>query len=314
MSLQPLPAGQKRTGRVNAFFRNMKRDRYLYLLFVLPLVYYVLFHYLPMYGVTLAFKKYNVMQGIWSSQWVGLRYFNYLQNAEFWRVVRNTIILNLEQLIFVFPVPVILALMLNELRSDKLKRITQSMSYLPHFISTVVVCGMVISFVSVNGFINNILASFGMERVPFIIRPEWFRPIYIISEIWQNTGWSSIVFLAALTAIDPELYDAGKVDGAGRWKLMRHVTIPGIMPTISIMFILRVGAIMNVGFEKVFLLYNGATFSTADVISTYVYRIGIERSSFSSATAINLFSSVVGFFFIVSANKLSKMAGESSLW
>ncbi len=284
-------------------------------MFLLPFIYYAVFHYIPMYGLTLGFKDYNIKGGIHGSEWVGVKHFQrYFADRFFWRVVKNTVLLNLLSLVFAFPAPIVLALLLNEVKSARFKKLAQSFTYLPHFISTVVVCGMIINFVSVDGVINQIIKFFGGKPKAFIIDPAWFRPIYIISGIWQEAGWGSIIYISALSAINTELYEAARVDGANRWRQMLNVTLPGISPTIVIMLIMQLGKIMEVGFEKVFLLYNGTTYETADVISTYVYRIGIGQANFSYATAINLFSAVIGLVFIVGANALGRNVSETSLW
>ena len=210
--------------------------------------------------------------------------------------------------------PIILALLLNEVRSAGFKKLVQTVSYLPHFLSTVVVAGMVVNFVANDGLVNQVLAGFGLERVQFLTRPEWFRPIYVVSDIWQRMGWGAIIYLAALTGVDPALYEAAVLDGANRFQQMRAITIPGIAPVVSIIFLLTLGHIMSVGFEKVLLLYNGALYDTADVIQTYVYRRGLLGADFSYGTAVGLFQSVVAFALIVSANSVARRIGATSLW
>ena len=301
--------------RGKKILRHIKQDRYLLVIFAVPFLYFLFFHYLPMFGVAIAFKKFSVIKGFVRSPWVGFFYFmKFFEDPYFWRVVRNTILLNVYSLFWAFPAPVVLALLLNELRSQGLKRLTQTVTYLPHFISTVVVCGMVVNFFASDGIINGITGLFGFKSVPFMTRPEWFRTIYIGSGIWQQAGWGSIIYMSALSAINPELYEAAIADGAGRWRQAVSISLPGIAPTIVIMFILRCGDIMDVGFEKVFLLYNGSTYETADVISTYVYRVGLIGADFSYGTAVNLFKSVIALLFIYSANTLSRKIGETSLW
>ena len=289
--------------------------RYLYGMLVLPVLYYIIFCYWPMYGVQIAFRKYNARLGVWGSPWVGLEYFQeYLLDPYFWKLVRNTLLLNVYSLIFSFPAPILLALLLNEVRSSFFKKFVQSVSYLPHFISTVVVCGMVVNFLANSGPINDVLDSMGFERVQFLMKPEFFRTIYIASGVWQNVGWSSIIYFAAISGVDPQQYEAAIIDGAGRFKQAIHVTLPAIIPTITIMLIMAVGGMMSVGYEKIILLYNGATYETADVISTYVYRRGIEGGSYSYSTAVGLFQSVIGLLFIWGANKFSATVSENSLW
>lgn len=298
--------------------RKIHRDRYLYLLFGLPFLFYLLFHYLPIYGVLIAFKRIVVFRGlgeILGAPWVGLRYFQeYLTDPYFWKLARNTVLIRLYGLIWGFPSPIILALLLNEVRNGTFKRLVQSITYLPHFISLVVICGMIVNFLATDGLVNQMIGRLGIEAIPFLTRPEWFRTIYIGSDIWQHAGFGSIIYLAALTNIDPQLYEAAEIDGAGRWRQLVHVTLPGIAPTITILFILRLGRIMEVGYQKIILLYNGATYETADVISTYVYRRGLINSDFAYATAVGLFTSLIGLVFVYTANRMARALGETSLW
>lgn len=294
---------------------RIKRSRFLYLIFFLPFCYYVLFYYWPMYGIIIAFKDYNIAKGITDSPWAGVHHFQkFLFDPYFWKLVRNTIMINVYELIFAFPAPIILALLLNELKSVKMKKFTQSVSYLPHFISTVVVCGILVNFLTTDGLINQIIVWFGGEPIQFLMKPEWFRTIFVGSGIWQSMGWGSIIYLAALTGVDEELYDAAKIDGANRWRQLLAVTLPGIAPTISIMLILNIGRLMNIGYEKIILLYNGSTYETADVISTYVYRRGLLGSDFSYGTAVELFQALIGLVLLVSANRLSRKISETGLW
>jgi ABC-type polysaccharide transport system, permease component len=289
--------------------------RYLYIMLLLPVLYYILFCYWPMYGLQIAFRKFNVRLGMWNSPWIGTVHFsNYLGDAYFWQVVRNTLLMNIYGLLFSFPAPIILALLLNEIRSSKYKKIVQSISYLPHFLSTVVVCGIVVNFLSNSGPINDIIVSLGGQRIQFLMRSEMFRTIYIGSGIWQNVGWNSIIYFAAISGVDQQQYEAATIDGAGRFKQVIHVTIPAIIPTVTIMLIMAVGGMLSVGYEKILLLYNGATYETADVISSYVYRKGIEGANYSYSAAVGLFQSVIGFIFLWGANKFSTIVGESSLW
>lgn len=295
--------------------RNIKRSKYLYILFLLPATYYILFHYWPMYGIIIGFKDYNIVAGINASPWAGFKHFEkFLFDPYFWKLVRNTLLLNIYDLFWGFPAPIILALLLNEVRHGLFKRFVQSVSYLPHFISTVVVCGMIVNFLTSDGLINQIVVFFGGEPIHFLMKPEWFRTIYISSGIWQSIGWGSIIYLAALSGVDEEQYDAAKIDGANRWKQLIHVTLPGIAPTISIMLILNIGRLMSIGYEKIILLYNGSTYETADVISTYVYRRGLLGSDFSYGTAVELFQAVIGLVLLISANRLSKKISENGLW
>ena len=306
-----IPIKQKRA------IRRVYQSRYLLLLFLPVLVYYIIFEYAPMFGLVVAFKNLNMFKGFWASEWVGLKYFRIFlfENPDFLPLLRNTFLLGFYSLIFGFPAPILLALMLNEIKSVKFKRLTQTISYLPHFISNVIVCSMIIMFLSPdNGLVNNILENMGLEKIYFMGRPEYFRTIYIVSGIWKGIGWGSIIYLAAITNIDPNLYEAAEIDGAGRWRKMWHITIVGIMPIIVILLILDIGGLLSTGFEKVILLYNPAIYSTADIISTYTYRVGIQQANFSYATAIGLFNGIVGFTLISIANYTSRRLMETSLW
>ncbi len=295
--------------------QRIKRSRYLYLILLLPFAYYVLFHYLPIYGVIVAFKDYNIVKGIMKSPWVGLKWFaKFVSEPYFWKVLRNTFLMSIYNILWGFPVPILLAVMLNELGNEKFKRIIQSITYLPHFISTVVVCGMLVNLLSSEGLFNQILGSFGAEPRQFLMLPGYFRTIYVSSGVWQTAGWTSIIYLAALTGIDPEILDAATIDGASRTQRIRHVTIPAITPVISTMLIMNLGRMLNLGYEKVLLLYNGSTYETADIISTYVYRRGILGNSFSYATAVGLFQSVIGVIILVAANRVSRRISETGLW
>ncbi|MDR1531737.1 MAG: ABC transporter permease subunit [Clostridiales bacterium] len=290
--------------------RRLARQWPLYAMLLLPIIYYVIFCYWPMYGLNIAFKK-NIIK----NEWVGLyNFIKFLSDPYFYKLLRNTLLLNVYSLAFSFPAPIALALMFNELKNLRFKRVIQSITYLPHFISTVVVCGMVVNFLSNDGFVNQVLASLGFERIQFLMQPGFFRPIYIISGIWQNVGWSSIIYLAAISGVDEELYEAATIDGAGRLRKVLSITLPCIAPTVSIMLIMAIGGIMSVGAEKVLLLYNGATYETADVISTFVYRRGMQGADYSYASAVGMFQSVVGLLFLYAANRFSAKISGSSLW
>ena len=298
--------------------RKLHRSRYLYALFAAPFAFYVLFEYAPLYGVLIAFTDTKVFRGLGAmltAPGVGFKHFEqYLTDPYFWQLARNTVLLQALGLAVGFPAPIILALMLNEVRAAPFKRVIQSITYLPHFISLVVICGMIVNFVATDGVVNDFLAVLGLPRTSFLVRPEWFRPIYLASEVWQDVGWGSIIYLAALTNVDPQLYEAAALDGAGRLRQLRHVTWPGILPTVVILFILALGRIMEVGYQKIILLYTGATYETADVISTFVYRRGLIQSDFPYATAVGLFTSVIGVVFVVSANRISRSLGRPALW
>lgn len=305
--------------RKKTFLQAAKRDfvknRYTYLL-VLPVVaFYIIFHYAPMYGAVIAFKDFAPGKGIWGSPWAGMKHFiDFFDSYYFIRILKNTILLNFYSLVFGFPAPILLALLLNEIRSKLFKRTVQTITYIPHFISIVVICGMIADFCASDGLINDMVSMLGGTRVPYLQKPEFFRTIYVVSGIWEGVGWGSIIYLAALSGIDTSQYEAAVIDGAGRLKQLWHVTLPGIMPTIVILLILRIGHLMSVGFEKVFLLYNPNTYETADVISTFVYRRGLLESNFSFSTAVGLFNSVINFLLIVVSNAISRKLNETSLW
>ncbi|MGI2295703.1 ABC transporter permease [Paenibacillus sp. GXUN7292] len=296
--------------------KQFHTNKYLLLLFLPCLLYYILFKYVPIFGIVISFKDYNLFKGIWASEWVGFKYYTmFFNNPDFYKLLRNTLLIGLYKLLFEFPAPIIMALLLNELRNQMFKRFVQTVSYLPHFISNVVVAGMVTLFLSPSfGIVNKVIAFLGFKPINFMVMPELFRSIYVSSEIWQHLGWSAIIYLAAITAIDPQLYEAAEMDGANRWKKAIHVTVPGILPVIVILFILNVGQVLEIGFEKVFLLYNAATYETADIISTYVYRTGIVQGNFSYAAAIDLFTGLISLVFLTSANYLSRKFSDESLW
>lgn len=296
-------------------WKKIKKCKYLYIMMLLPIIYYILFHYLPLYGVLIAFKDYKIAKGVWGSPWVGFKWFQkFLTDPYFWKLVKNTLLLNIYGLLWGFPAPILLALMLNEVTNAKFKRVIQTVSYLPHFISTVVVCGMVMNFLSLGGIINQLIAAFGFDKIQFMVLPEWFRTIFTASGIWQTCGWTSIIYLSALTSVDQEILEAAMIDGANRFQRIKSVALPSIAPTISIMLIMQIGRLMSLGYEKIILLYNGSTYETADVISTYVYRRGILSADFSYSTAVGLFQSVIGVILLVTSNQISKKLSDSSLW
>jgi putative aldouronate transport system permease protein len=283
---------------------------------ILPvLIFFILFHYKPMYGAIIAFKDYTPALGIDESPWVGLEnFFRFFDSVYFGRLIRNTILLSVYSLIFGFPAPIILALLLNEVKNKKFKGLTQTVTYLPHFISMIVVTGMLVDFSMTSGLFNDIIELFGGERSPLLQNPDLYRTIYVASGVWQEVGWGSIIYLSALSGVDSQLYEAAQIDGAGKWKQLVHVTLPGIMPTIIIMFILKMGTLMNMGYEKTILLYNPATYETADIISSYIYRIGLLEQDWSYSTAIGLFNSVINLALLLITNKLARKCGETSLW
>lgn len=278
-------------------------------------MYLLIFKYGPMIGNVIAFRRFMPGGSIYGEKWVGLHYFNmFIHDPAFWNVFKNTLLLGALSLLFTFPVPIIFALLLNEVKSKRFKKFVQTASYLPHFLSIVIVAGMILQLTSVNGSINSLVEFFNGERINFMQRAEWFRAIYISSEIWQGMGWGAILYLAALTTIDESLYEAARIDGANRWKQTLFVTIPGILPTIVTLLILNMGAFLAVGFEKILLLYNPVIYETADVISTYLYRVGLVSNNFSYATAIGLFESVIGLILVFSVNAISRRLTDRSLW
>ncbi|GBF76645.1 sugar ABC transporter permease [Paenibacillus sp. 598K] len=287
------------------------------LLLVLPcLLFYIIFKYLPMFGIAISFMDYNLFKGISGSSWVGFKYYEmFVQSPDFFVLLKNTFLLGVWKLVFGFPAPIILALLLNELGNAVFKRFVQTVSYLPHFISNVVTAGMVTLFLSPStGIVNKLIEALGMEKINFLVLPEMFRPVYVTSEIWQHVGWEAIIYLAALSAINPMLYEAAEIDGASRWRKLYHVTLPGISPVIVILLIINIGQVMEIGFEKVFLLYTPTTYVTADIISTYVYRTGLNHGNYSYATAIDVFTGIISFIFIYTANRVSRRVSETSLW
>ncbi len=297
------------------FRDNMRKNWSLYLMVLPVLAFYLIFCYKPMYGAIIAFKQYTPGLGIWKSPWVGLDNFRYFfSNPDFIRILSNTLRISLSLIIFGFPAPIILTLLLNEIGNKQFKRVAQSVSYIPHFISLVVICGLIKTFVADGSIIQQIVHAFDGKDGSLLNRAEMFLPIYVISNIWQNIGWDSIIYLAAISSIDPQLYEAAQVDGAGRWKRVLHVTIPGLAPTIIIMLILQLGNILSVGYEKIILLYNPLIYDTSDVILSYVYRMGFESMDWSYSTAVGLFNSVVNFVIIILANTISRKVSDTSLW
>lgn len=306
--------GEKRKFRFGILL-DIRKNKLLYVMLLPVLLYYVVFHYAPMYGAVIAFKDFSPRLGIRGSDWVGFEHFReFFTGPYFWRTIKNTVLISFYQLLFGFPAPIVLALLLNELKHALFKRTVQTVTYMPHFISLIVICGILKDFTSSEGVINDIIAFFGGERLTFLLEPSLFRTVYVSSGIWQNIGWGTIIFLAALTGIDQEQYEAAKIDGAGRWKQMTHVTLPGLMPTIVILLILDIGRMMNVGFEKIILLYNPGTYETADVISSYVYRVGLQDFNYSFSSAVGLFNSVINFVLLISSNWLSRKYNDTSLW
>lgn len=317
-----LSAGARTGSRGGAFrntrvARDLRRNGSLYLL-VLPLVvFYLLFTYKPMYGILIAFKDFVPSRGIWKSEWVGFKYFQqFFENPYFGRLLKNTLTISLTSLIVNFPAPIILALLMNELRGKAFPRVVQTISYLPHFISVIVICSLVLKFTSNTGFIGQLAAAIGgQEKAVSLLNYEQnFVPIYVVSGLWQEVGWGSIIYLAALTNVDPALYEAATIDGAGRWQQTLHITLPGISSTVVLMLILAVGGLMSVGYEKIINLYNPAIYNTADVISSYVYRKGILETNYSYTTAVGLFNSVICLFLVFGSNWFSKKITDTGLF
>lgn len=291
------------------------RNRSLYVLVLPVVIFYILFNYKPIYGAIIAFQDYVPRLGISGSEWVGLANFKrFFSDIYFGRLMKNTLLLSVYDILFGFPAPIILALLLNEIHNKFFKNVTQTITYLPHFISMIVVCGMLTDFSLSTGLFNDIIEFFGGERHPLLQDPKLYRTIYIASGIWQQVGWGTIIYLSALAGVDSQLYEAAEIDGATKWKQTLHVTLPGIAPTIITMFILKIGKLMSMGYEKTILLYNPSTFETADIISSYVYRIGLLEQDWSYSAAIGLFNSVINFVLLILANKLSKKFSETSLW
>ena len=296
-------------------WRDLRKYRGAYMIALPVVLFYLLFCYKPMYGIIIAFKNFSPAAGILGSDWVGLQHFrDFFQSFYFGRILKNTLVISFTSILLGFPAPIIFALLLNEVKHPGFKRVTQTVSYMPHFISMVVVCGMIQMFVSDHGIITYILTLFNGESRSLLGEPEYFVPIYVLSGIWQELGWGAIIYLSALSGIDPQLYEAARIDGANRWKQTVHVTLPGISGTVIIMLLLRLGSVMGVGHEKIILLYNPGIYKTADVISTFVYRKGLLEFQWSYSAAVGIFNSVINFIVIVIFNKVSKKFSGVSLW
>lgn len=298
--------------------RDLRKNFDAYLLIIPAILIYLLFAYKPMYGVIIAFKNFSPAAGILGSGWAdqfGMQNFiDFFGSYYFWRLLKNTVVISVTSILFGFPAPIILALLLNEIRNEKFKRAVQTISYMPHFISLVVVCGLIKILTSNTGVVVQLMSSFGFDPVSLLSRPQYFVPVYVLSGIWQEIGWGSIIYLAALTGIDPGLYEAARIDGAGRWRQTLHVTLPGISSTIIILLLFRLGSVMSVGYEKIILLYNEGIYDTADVISSFVFRKGLQQYQWSYSTAVGLFNSIINFVLIVFFNRISRKLSEVSLW
>ena len=305
---------QKRKPR--SVLSDIRRDKYLYLLVLPGIIFFLIFKYLPMWGIIIAFQEYSPYAGIWNSEWVGLEHFvRFFSNPDFIILFRNTMVISLLNLAFFFPLPIILSLMLNEVNHRVFKGVIQSIVYLPHFLSWVIIVGISFLLLSqTSGVINMIFDWMGFPRYDFLTNTDTFWGVLVAQNIWKETGWGTIIILAAITAVDPQLYEAAKIDGANRWLQAWHVTLPGIRSVILVLLILRLGHIMDVGFEQVFLMNNGAVSQYADVFETYVYRNGIQSGQFSYSTAVGLFKSVVGLVLVILANRLAKRMGEEGVY
>lgn len=300
----------------HAILIRMKKDWELYLLISIPVILFCIFNYLPLYGLQIAFKRYNLSLGIWGSGWVGWANFErFFSSYYFWQLLGNTLTLSVYQLIATFPIPIILALMMNEVKSRRFKKMVQTVIYMPHFISIVVLVGMMTALFSTNtGVVNNFLVAIGLERFPFLTDSGAFKHMYVWSAVWQNTGWSTVVYMAALAGVDVQQYEAASIDGASRLKKIIYITLPSIIPTAVILFIMNAGRIMNVGFEKVFLMQNPMNADAADVISTFVYNAGVIDGDYSFSTAVGLFNNVINLILVFTVNKIAQKLGETSLW
>lgn len=306
---------KKGKGFIRKLITDYKKHTIIYWMLVPVIIYYIIFHYMPMGGLAIAFKDYRPARGILNSTWVGMEHFKtFFSSYYFWSLLRNTLTISISSLVFGFPAPVILAILINELRQKRFKKMVQTITYMPHFISTVVIAGLVVDMVSTDGVITNILTYFGMQPHNLLTVGSLFTPIYVLSDIWQNIGWGTIIYLAALTNISMELYEAAEIDGAGRVKKIIHITLPGIAPTIVTLFIMRIGSIMSVGWEKIVLLYNPAIFDKADVISSFVYRNGLLNANYSYSAAVGLFNAIINSLLLFMANFVSRKINETSLW
>ncbi len=295
--------------------KDFTKNKYIYFMAIPVVAYFVIFHYIPMYGASIAFKEFTPGKGILGSPWVGFRHFeSFFTGQYFWRTIRNTLLLSVYSLVFTFPIPIIFALLLNEVRNKYFKKAIQTISYLPHFISVMIICGMIINFTARDGVVNDVIAALGGERTTMLLKPELFRFLYLSTGVWQELGWNSIIYIAALSSIDPTLYEAAYMDGAGKLKQTFHITLPGLAPIIVTLLILKMGNMMEVGFEKILLLYNPNIYETADVISTFVYRRGLIEFQYSFSAAVGIFNSVVNFLLLITANTISRKVSENSLW
>ncbi|EPY11624.1 binding-protein-dependent transport systems inner membrane component [Paenibacillus alvei A6-6i-x] len=305
-----------RNSRMERIRRGLVKNWQLYLLLLPVVLYYIIFHYLPMYGIQIAFKDFMANKGIWDSPWVGIKHFERFFNSFYFeRLLTNTVLISLYSLALSFPIPILLALMLNEVKAERFKKVVQTITYAPHFLSVVVVVGMLFIFLNPStGIINHLIVAMGGEPITFMTSPGWFKTLYVLSDVWQTMGWSSIIYLAALSGVDHQLHEAATIDGATRVQRIWHINLPTIAPTIIILLILNLGSVMSVGFEKVFLMQNSLNMSSSDIISTYVYRTGILDAQYSFSAAVGLFNSVVNFALLIVVNYIARRVNETSLW
>jgi len=316
VKLEAAKSRTKLSGNINDSLYYLKKKKYLYIMLVPCIIYFIIFNYIPMYGIIIAFKDFNFAKGIFGSSWIGLDNFRYMFGlSDFYKVFWNSFYLGILRMVFGFPIPIILALMLNEIRNQNYKKITQTVIYLPHFISWVVIGGILVNFLSPSwGLVNIFLKQIGMDPVFFLAEPEYFRPLVILSSIWKESGWGTIIYLAAISGINTELYEAAEIDGANRIQRLFNITLPSIKSTIIILLILRLGQIMGNGFEQIFVLQNPMNLDVAEVFETYTYRVGIVGGRFSFGTTVGLFTSVIGVIFVLASNKIASLLNEDGIW
>ena len=298
-----------------AAMKHIKKYWQWYAMMFIPIVYYIVFRYIPMFGNIIAFRRYRAGSSIFGDEWSGLKYFNqFMKDQNFWRAFKNTLLLNFKYLIISFPLTLIFALLLNEVKNVHFKKIVQTISYLPHFISMVIVAGMVREILSTSGPINNLITKLGGEAITFISLPEWFTTIFVTSGVWQGLGYSSVIYIAALSGVDPQIHEAAIVDGASIWRRIWHIDLAELRPTVLVLFIMSLGNVINVGYEKVLLMQNSLNTSTSEVLSTYVYKIGLINSDYGFSTAVGLFNSLVSMVLLLVANRVAKKLAGYSIW
>ncbi|NHN33627.1 ABC transporter permease [Paenibacillus agricola] len=309
-------SAHQQAGALRLLGRKLKRDKYLYFLAIPGMIFFLIFKYIPIWGILIAFQEYSPVRGMLGSPWVGFAHFErFFANDQFWLLFRNTLMINLLNLTLFFPLPILFALLMNELKSVVYKRIVQSIVYLPHFLSWVIIAGLTFILLSMSrGLVNEVLVNMGMEKIQFLNDPDLFWIMLTVQSIWKETGWGTIIFLAAIAGADPQLYEAAKMDGANRFRQMWHITLPAIRNVIVVLLILRLGHMMDIGFEQVFLMYNGAVSNVAEVFDTYVYRVGVQQGQFSFSTAVGLFKSAIGFTLVVLSNRLAKKFGDEGIY